>query len=212
MGIPWSPSCSFIFRHSHVNSLQRFSVLLCQEGHPLDSSCYRLIDSRLCYGQELRTPPSSAAWTWKLLDSFALTLTSILYRFPAQICAHKNYAKLRCGLWPQTQFQVDSFPAFVKLEKSWKIWNMVLGCFAQLRILHVCFGKGDGSSTISSTLALARLASHADLCLWPPGCIFKDVFILFSSIFTWEFEVPQVNSGEPLKVAATLGEASDEKP
>ena len=99
----WVSTVSFIFRRH---------VILRQEGHPLDSSCYRLTDSRLCYGQEPRTlAPLLGRSCWILLHQ--KSLTSYTTCTDLHICTDKNYANLRCGLWPQTQFQVDSFPAVV---------------------------------------------------------------------------------------------------
>ena len=97
---------------------------------------------------------SAAAWT-KLLDTFAPEKPNIIYYLHRS--AHLHRQKLcKSEVWTMAPDSVSS--RFISSC-----------CDGQLRILHVCFGKGDGSSTISSTLALARLASHADLCLWPPG-------------------------------------------
>ena len=103
---------SRIFGYPTVSFIFRRHVILRQEGHPLDSSCYRLTDSRLCYGQEPRTlAPLLGRSCWILLHQ--KSLTSYTTCTDLHICTDKNYANLRCGLWPQTQFQVDSFPAVV---------------------------------------------------------------------------------------------------
>ena len=103
---------SIIFGYPTVSFIFRRHVILRQEGHPLDSSCYRLTDSRLCYGQEPRTlAPLLGRSCWILLHQ--KSLTSYTTCTDLHICTDKNYANLRCGLWPQTQFQVDSFPAVV---------------------------------------------------------------------------------------------------
>lgn len=148
-------SLSIIFGYPTVSFIFRRHVILRQEGHPLDNSCYRLTDSRLCYGQEPRTlqAPLLGRSCWILLHQKNLT-DHIL---PAQICTSAQTHKLcKSEVWTMAPDSVSS--RFISSC-----------CDGQLRILHVCFGKGDGSGTISSTLALARLASHADLCLWPLG-------------------------------------------
>ena len=141
---------SIIFGYPTVSFIFRRHVILRQEGHPLDSSCYRLTDSRLCYGQEPRTlAPLLGRSCWILLHQKSLTSYTT--------CTDLHRQKLcKSEVWTMAPDSVSS--RFISSC-----------CDGQLRILHVCFGKGDGSSTISSTLALARLASHADLCLWPPG-------------------------------------------
>ena len=130
-----------------------FGQLCCvQEGNPLDSTCYRLTDSRLCYGAKLSAIDlASLPRKPAVRNSFQVTRKSSQ--------SHPLKCRKRfVGFLSHLNDQWSSF-ALKNLPKT-KAWIMDTTCLRwqrRLEPLHV-FGIG-----------FAELANYVDLCLWRLG-------------------------------------------